>query len=76
MGNYKNYSGKSNIDSFEINPDSIHVVFKSGRERHYLYTYRTPGEYHVEKMKELALSGQGLNSYINRIVKSNFQDKW
>ena len=76
MEKYKNYSGKSNIDSFEINPDSILVVFKSGQERHYLYTYRNPGEYHVEKMKELALAGQELNSYISRIVKSNFEEKW
>lgn len=76
METYKNLGGDSNVESYEIAEESITVVFRSGRDRHYLYTYNRPGKYHVEEMKSLARNGRGLNSYISRVVKSNFEDKW
>lgn len=76
MEKYMNYGGDSNIDMFEIGSDQIIVVFKSGKERNYLYNYSIPGKYHVEKMKELAEAGQGLNSYINNEIRTKYADKW
>jgi hypothetical protein len=30
----------------------------------------------VRRMQELADSGQGLNEFINRVVKKNYAEKW
>lgn len=73
---YQNRSGNSNIVSYQISEDSIHVVFKSGRYRNYLYTYSRPGRCAVEHMKNLATQGTGLNSYIASVVKNNYERKW
>ncbi|QET69318.1 hypothetical protein FOB42_03290 [Bordetella bronchiseptica] len=76
MTPYRNLSGQSNVNSYEITEDSIHVVFKSGAQRNYLYTNDRPGKAIVDQMKTLAEQGRGLNSYIARVVKSNFARKW
>lgn len=76
MTPYRNLSGQSNIVSYETAEDSIHVVFKSGSVRNYLYNNIRPGPVAVEKMKILASQGHGLNSYISTTVKSNFAKKW
>ena len=76
MERYKNYGGDSNINGYELGSDRIVVVFNSGRFRNYLYTYNIPGSHHVERMKELAEAGEGLNSYIKTQVGSNYEDKW
>ena len=73
MEKYKNFSGKSGIVVYEIGSDYIRVQFKDGSV--YLYTYENPGKFDVEKMKELARQGSGLNSYINKQVKNNYQKK-
>ena len=41
----------------------------------YLYSYSSSGENHIETMKELAISGYGLNSYINKYVKLSYESK-
>lgn len=76
MTPYRNLSGSSNVVSFEIAEDSIHVVFKSGTHRNYLYNHVRPGKTMVDRMKTLAAQGNGLNSYISTTVKSNFEKKW
>lgn len=76
MTPYRNLSGESNVLSYEITEDSIHVVFKSGTHRNYLYNNNLPGKAVVDQMKALAQNGVGLNSYISRVVKSNFAQKW
>ncbi|PXX78845.1 hypothetical protein [Rivihabitans pingtungensis] len=76
MTPYRNLSGNSNIVSYESADDSIHVVFKSGTHRNYLYNHIRPGKAVVDKMKALAVEGHGLNSYISTTVKSNFAKKW
>ncbi len=76
MTPYLNLSGESNVISFEITTDSIHVVFRSGTHRNYLYDNTKPGKATVDHMKNLARDGRGLNSYISRVVKSNFAKKW
>jgi len=76
MTAYKNLGGNSNVLSYEIAEDSIHVVFKSGTHRNYLYNHVKPGKAMVDRMKALAMQGYGLNSYISTTVKSNFAKKW
>ena len=76
MTPYKNLGGNSGIESYEITDTSIHVRFKSGKLRNYLYDSNRPGMVIVEKMKSLAIRGQGLNSFISTTVKSNFAKKW
>lgn len=68
MERYRNSGGDSGVSAFEIGSDYILVQF-SGTYRTYRYSYRKAGQNHVESMKRLARSGNGLNSYINRYVK-------
>lgn len=76
MTPYRNLSGNSNVVSYEITEDSIHVVFKSGTQRNYLYNAIRPGRMVVERMKTLATQGRGLNSYISSTVRKNYARKW
>ena len=76
MTPYRNVSGKSNVVSYEATEESIHVVFKSGRYRNYLYNSVRPGQIVVERMKALAARGFGLNSYISSVVKDRYARKW
>ncbi len=65
MQRYKNLNGDSNVESFELGYDYIIVKF-FGTTRLYTYSYSKAGVNHVEQLKSLALSGRGLNSYINK----------
>lgn len=76
MEPYKNLNGNSTVISYEIAEDSIHVVFKTGAQRNYLYNHDRPGKDVVDRLKVLAKQGHGLNSYLTRIVKSNYANKW
>lgn len=68
---YKDVDGDSNVESYEIGPDYIAVKFY-GTQKIYVYSYRIAGRNHVEAMKSLAVSGNGLNSYINRNCRNLF----
>lgn len=76
MTPYLNLSGQSNVIAYEITQDGIHLVFKSGAQRNYLYNSVRPGQAVVNNMKQLAQQGRGLNSYISLVVKRNFARKW
>lgn len=76
MTPYRNLGRNSNIIAYEANDDSIHVIFKSGACRNYLYNSIRPGKADVEKMKALAEQGRGLNSYISSVVKDRYARKW
>lgn len=76
MTPYKDIHGNSNVLSYDITDTSIHVLFKSGMQRNYLYNSSKPGSNAVETMKKLAQQGYGLNSYISKTVKTNFAKKW
>lgn len=73
MQPYKNIGGDSGVHSYEIGSDSITVQFTDGAV--YLYNYGSAGQHAVEEMKRLALSGDGLNSYINKHVKKRYASK-
>lgn len=76
MTPYRNLHGNSSVVSYETTEDSIHVVFKSGAQRNYLYDHARPGKAAVDRLKSLAAQGYGLNSYISSTIKSNFAKKW
>lgn len=76
MTPYRNLNGNSNVVTYEATEDSIHVVFKGGRYRNYLYNSVRPGQVVVERMKALAAQGRGLNSYIFSVVKDRYARKW
>ena len=67
---YSNKRGTSNVIAYEILPTSIKVQFKAGAW--YSYSYSSAGAVHVEQMKKLAENGFGLNSYIQRKVRTMY----
>ncbi len=73
MERYKNLSGNSGVAAYEIATDSITVEFKDGHV--YLYTYQSAGSENIERMKELAIAGRGLNTYISRHVRKRYASK-
>ncbi|MDO8276273.1 MAG: hypothetical protein Q7T22_12295 [Serpentinimonas sp.] len=76
MTPYKNLNGDSNIVSYQTTENSIHVVFRSGDTRNYLYDHSRPGKAMVDRMKVLAAQGYGLNSYIATTVRKSYARKW
>lgn len=67
---YKNIDGDSGVLEYECGDDYIKVKFSSPHI--YVYTYASAGRENVEQMKSLALAGNGLNSFINKIVKKMY----
>ncbi len=74
MEKYKNLSTNSSVTHYEIGDDFILVKFQDNMV--YRYNYFIPGVMHVNKMKDCAKAGCGLNSYINKYVKKNYVDKY
>ena len=70
MKKYSNLSGNSSILGYKSYDDRIDVMFKDGKI--YTYSYYKAGKGHVDKMKELASKGYGLNSYIMRNVRYKY----
>jgi hypothetical protein len=64
MRPYANLSGDSGIRSYEVGPTFIRIQFHGGDP--YLYTYDSAGRENVERMKELAIAGKGLSTFISR----------
>lgn len=71
MQRYENRGGNSNVIAYAIGADFIDVQFGGGRT--YRYSYRSAGSDKVEKMKELAKQGVGLNSYIMRFARKDYE---
>lgn len=73
MERYGNVGGDSGVTAYESGADFIRVQFSDGGM--YLYTYGVTGRERVDRMKQLASSGQGLNSYINKTVRKAYARK-
>lgn len=73
MQRYKNVNGKSDIARFAIAKDSITVRFTDHSV--YRYSNQSAGPENVSKMKELALAGKGLGTFIGAKVKDRFSRK-
>lgn len=63
-------SERSAITDYKIEDDRILVQFKGGKI--YSYSYAKAGKQHVDKMKELAESGEGLGSNIMKNVRTKY----
>jgi hypothetical protein len=70
---YQNRHRDSGVTAFEIGNDYIKVEFAGGPL--YVYNHETPGTRHVERMKRLALQGQGLSTYISRNVREKYAER-
>lgn len=70
---YKNVSGDSKVSKFEIKKDALTVRFTDHTV--YRYTNQTAGPENISKMKELALSGKGLGTFITANLKDRFLRK-
>jgi len=73
MERYQNLGRDSNVTRYEIGPGTIVVEFGDGSQ--YLYDSTRPGQGSVSEMHRLARAGQGLNSYIGRVVRKNYARK-
>lgn len=72
MQNYADLNDDSGVSSYEIGSAYIKVWFNRD-EFLYVYSYSSAGKYHVEHMKNLAVAGKGLNSYIDKNVKRDYE---
>lgn len=67
---YGNRSGRSAVHAYAARRNALAVEFGDGKI--YLYNYEVPGRHHVERMKSLAIDGEGLGSYISRHIGKRF----
>lgn len=74
MEPYKNLGLNSGVTHYEINDSSIKVKFKENSQV-YVYTSIKPGQQHVARMKELAATGRGLQTYINKHKSAGYDHK-
>ena len=73
MTKYKNLGGKSEVTHYKIDKDAVTVDFTScGR---YIYSNQSAGSANVKQMKELAVAGKGLGTFIEKAVKHLYARK-
>lgn len=73
MERYKNIGGDSGVAAYEIGQGSITVQFKD--DAVYLYNNQSAGNANLTEMQRLAAAGQGLNSFISRVVRKDYAQK-
>ena len=74
MRQYGGHTRKHGVRAFEIQAEAIDVEFSSGWIYH--FSYQKPGAPRVERMKQLAESGHGLSTFINKHVRNRFESRW
>lgn len=74
MERYMNLGGDSGVFAYELDDESITVQFKDGSI--YLYTSQSAGPGNLAEMQRLAQVGQGLNSFISRVVRTGYAQKF
>ena len=73
MTPYRGHGKRHGVLAYEIQADAIDIEFTSGWI--YRFSYEKPGVLRVERMKELAESGQGLSTFISKHVKNRFESR-
>ena len=73
MTPYRGNPKKHGVLAYEIQAEAIDIEFTSGWI--YRFSYEKPGALRVERMKELAESGQGLSTFISKHVKNRFESR-
>jgi hypothetical protein len=66
MEKYNDLTGKSGVSYYKIGKDYIDIRFRTDPSSIYRYTNRLSGEKHIKIMKKLAISGEGLSTYISQ----------
>ena len=69
MERYRNLSGDSGVEAYEIGDDFVKVRFRPGVV--YWYTKASVGAKHLVLLKRLAQRGQGLSTYISQHADVN-----
>ena len=72
MISYKNLKGNSNVKCYNISENYIDIEFYN-TPLVYRYSNVVPGRQVLNELKRLAIQGHGLNSYINKYVKENYE---
>ncbi|MFT6045649.1 MAG: hypothetical protein ACI9WC_001350 [Arenicella sp.] len=72
MQTYADLNNDSGVSSYQLGASYIKVWFNRDTAS-YVYSHSSAGEYHVHHMKKLALVGKGLNSYIDKYVKRDYE---
>ena len=67
---YRNFGGNSGVISYAVGLGYITVAFHD--KSAYLYTDASAGARNVASMVALARRGQGLNGFINRVVRDRY----
>ena len=70
---YEDIDNDSNVAAYEIGAGMIRVQFKDGSI--YRYTNSSAGAENIRQMIQLARSGDGLNSFINKYVRDGYEAK-
>ncbi len=71
MTPYRDIDHDSGVAAFDIGPSYIDVQFKSGAV--YRYSSASVGANNLAHMIQLAEAGEGLNSFINRVVLKKYE---
>lgn len=74
MQRYRNLSGDSGVEAYEIEREAITVRFRGGAT--YRYSHAVTGPNEVETMITLALAGRGLGTFISTRVGKRYARKW
>ena len=70
---YANQDGHSGIQTVDISDSHVDIEFKNGGT--YRYTESSVGYNNLVIMKTLAKAGRGLNRFINKHVRFNYQTR-
>ncbi|MGN6165396.1 MAG: hypothetical protein ACTHOF_12730 [Flavisolibacter sp.] len=65
---YKNIH--SGVSAYELGPN--YIVTKFGKQ-YYLYSNKITGAKKINRMKELAIIGEGLSSFISRNIRKSYE---
>jgi hypothetical protein len=74
MQPYKNTSGMSSIEAYDIDAGSITVRFTGGAR--YLYNEESTGPANIARMQQLAAAGRGLSTFISQVVRDGYARKF
>lgn len=64
---------ETGVRAFALLPDAIALQFSDGNV--YLYTGEKPGAAHVRAMRERAVAGRGLSTYVSQHVQHRYAGK-
>lgn len=73
MTPYRDWDRDSGVRAYDIGQSRIDVQFKDGAV--YRYTSLSAGQANLNHMAQLARAGEGLNAFINRVVKRGYSSR-